>query len=114
MSVKEFFAFAFVFVFVIVFVRSSFRVLPRIPWLDQSFECKCVFRFGFRFRTKFAFCLLELSSINGVKCIESAFLRVLHKKTATKLAMLEKISIFGADFNNPNHTDLSLGYQKTK
>ena len=54
----------------------------------------------------------KLSSMDGVKCIESAFLRVLHKKTATKLAMLEKISIFGADFNNPNHTDLYLGYQK--
>ena len=40
MSVKEFFAFVFAFVFVLVFVRSSFRVLSRIPWLNQSFECK--------------------------------------------------------------------------
>ena len=43
MSVKEFFA--FVFVFVIVFVRSSFRVLSRIPWLINQLSVRELFVF---------------------------------------------------------------------
>ena len=43
MSVKEFFA--FVFVFVIVFVRSSFRVLLRIPLLINQLSVMELFVF---------------------------------------------------------------------